>query len=249
MFKAPDAVVLCGGAGLRLKEITGAGPKSMASVAGRPFLELLLRQLRRHGFERVILAVGYQQELIRAQLGESSHGLRVVYSAEASPLGTGGALRQAVDSMESDTVLVMNGDSYTDADLQGLVREHASSQADATVVVVPADGRNDCGSVRIDSEGRVERFDEKQNLDRMRYLNAGIYMVSRRLLSELASGVPVSLEQVVFPRWLAEGKLIRTFVCPTSCVDIGTPDRYRSAQDSLAVAELETGASSRESQI
>ena len=90
-----DAIILCGGAGLRLRPITGAGPKSLAQVSGRPFLETLLRQLQRHGFQRVILAVGYAAADIQAYFGESFGGMNVEYSNEATPLGTGGAVRNA----------------------------------------------------------------------------------------------------------------------------------------------------------
>ncbi len=242
MSRMPDAILLCGGAGLRLREVTGAAPKSMATVAGRPFLELLLRQLSRHGFERVILAVGYQQDLIRSQLGSSTFGLRLDYSSEGSPLGTGGALRQAANLIESGTVVDMNGDSYTDADLGSLVSEHANSGAQSSVVVVPADGRTDCGLVRVDSSGRILQFDEKQGPARTHYVNAGIYVMSKKLLSEIPAEHAVSLEREVFPRWLEEGKSIRAFVCPNKCVDIGTPDRYQTAQNALAKAELEVSA-------
>jgi NDP-sugar pyrophosphorylase family protein len=249
MFSMPDAILLCGGAGLRLRQITGTAPKAMASVAGRPFLELLFRQLRRHGFGRVILAVGYQQDVIRSQFGTCVFGLRLVYSPELSPLGTGGALRQAADLMESDTSLIMNGDSYTDTDLRDFVLDYVRSMADASVVVVPADGRSDCGSVLVDPSGKLARFEERQGPVPTRYLNAGIYLMSQRMLYDIPLGLPVSLEQEVFPRWLEEGKHVRAFVCSSRCVDIGTPDRYRSAQDSLANAEPEAGAPGRESQL
>jgi mannose-1-phosphate guanylyltransferase len=220
----------------------------MATVAGRPFLELLLRQLSRHGFERAILAVGYQQDLIRSQLGNSLFGLRLDYSSEASPLGTGGALRQAADLMESDTAVAMNGDSYTDADLESFVSKHANSGAQASVVVVPADGRSDCGLVSVDPNERVLQFDEKQGTARTHFVNAGIYSMSKELLDEIPAGLPISLEREVFPRWLKEGKNIRVFVCPNKCVDIGTPDRYQTAQDVLADAELEVSAPGPEGQ-
>src|SRR5271169_1384583 len=115
MPDSPDAILLCGGAGLRLRSVIGNSPKGMADVAGRPFLELLLRQLGRHGFERAILAVGYQKDVIHSHFGEQAFGLHLAYSIETCPLGTGGALRNAADMIESDNVLVMNGDSYTDA--------------------------------------------------------------------------------------------------------------------------------------
>ena len=103
----------------------------MADVAGRPFLELLLRQLRRHGFERAILAVGYQKDMIYSHFGERAFGLDLAYSVESCPLGTGGALRNAADLIESENVLIMNGDSYTDADLGEFVVDHREAKADA----------------------------------------------------------------------------------------------------------------------
>lgn len=248
MSKMPDAVLLCGGAGLRLRQVTGAAPKSLATVAGRPFLELLLRQLARHGFERAILAVGYQKELIRSQLGSSMFGLRLAYSAEDSPLGTAGALRQAAQLMETETAVAMNGDSYTDADLHGFVSQHTTSGAHASVVVVPADGRTDCGLVRVDPSGRVAQFDEKSGPARMHFVNAGIYAMSQTLLNEIPAGLPVSLEREVIPHWLEQGKHIQAFVCPSKCVDIGTPDRYHTAQNVLANTELEVSTLGPEGQ-
>ena len=128
MPSTPDAILLCGGAGLRLRSVIGDAPKGMASVAGRPFLELLLRQLRRHGFERAILAVGYRKDVIQSHFGERAFGLHLAYSVESSPLGTGGALRNAADLIESDSVLIMNGDSYTDADLSEFVADLPRSE-------------------------------------------------------------------------------------------------------------------------
>jgi D-glycero-alpha-D-manno-heptose 1-phosphate guanylyltransferase len=249
MPSLPDAIVLCGGAGLRLRAITGDVPKALASIAGRPFLELLLRQLKRHGFERVILAVGYQQDLIRSHFGDRLFGLTLAYSSESSPLGTGGALRLAVDLVQSESTLIMNGDSYTDADLQEFALEHARSRADASVLVAPADGRSDCGLVVIGPSRKLERFEEKQRTKQRPYLNAGLYMMSRRLLYDIPVELPVSLEQDLFPRWLDEGKHIQAFVCPSRCVDIGTPERYQGAIDVLANAELELSASVRESHL
>lgn len=236
-----DAIVLCGGAGLRLRSVTGNAPKSMAGIAGRPFLELLLKQLRRNGFERVILAVGYQTDAIREYFGERAFDLEVLYSSEPSPLGTGGAVRNAVGLVTSECVLIMNGDSYTDADLREFVADHRASNADVSVVVVPADRRDDVGSVRVDGSGRLARFDEKQCSAGAPYLNAGIYMMSRAILNNIAPGVPVSVEQELFPRWLAEGRDIRAFVHTGACVDIGTPERYQVAQDVLANVEAEAG--------
>jgi mannose-1-phosphate guanylyltransferase len=234
----PEAIILCGGEGLRLRIVT-SGPKAMASVAGRPFLELLLRQLRRHGIQRVILAVGYQSDVIRSHFGERVFGLQLAYSIELIPLGTGGALRNAAHLIESDMVLVMNGDSYIDADLQALAIRHRESRADASVLVVPADERDDCGGVSLGSGNRLVAFKEKRKSPDARYMNAGVYILSREMFDDIPPGIQVSLEQEVFPRWLGEGRHVQAIVDPGACIDIGTPERYWSAQDNLAGVEEE----------
>jgi mannose-1-phosphate guanylyltransferase len=239
-FTPPDAIILCGGAGLRLRSVTGNSPKSMACVAGRPFLELLLRQLSRFHFRHVVLAVGYQKELISSFLGERAFGLDLSYAPEESLLGTGGAVRNAGDRTETDNALVMNGDSYTDVDLSRLVEVHNESKADLTVVAVPSDGRCDIGTVLFDRDGRLKRFAEKEPEQSLKcYINAGIYLVSRRLLHEIPAGVHISLERELFPSWTKAGKEIRAFLHTGDCVDIGTPERYQIAQQVLARAEAD----------
>ncbi len=235
MLSALDVIVLCGGSGTRLRSVTGESPKAMASVSGRPFLEVLFRQLRRHGARRVILAVGYQREAIRTHFGPRSTGLDLEYAVEASPLGTGGALRNAAGLVEANDALIMNGDSYTDADLGGFLANYRESGADASVLVVPADGRSDCGSVGVDANGRLTDFREKSG--EQRYVNAGVYLARASLLREIPEGRQVSLENELFPRWVSEGKDIRAFVWAGSCVDIGTPERYQDAQNLLAGVE------------
>src|ERR1700722_10485674 len=239
MPEIPDVVILSGGFGLRLRGTIGDVPKPMAQIAGRPFLELLLRQLKRHGFSRVVLRVGYKQEVIREHFGDKACGLELVYSIETSPLGTGGALREATHHIRTETSLVMNGDSYTDVDLSRLVRAHAASGADVTVVVIP-ESRTDAGSVVLDSNGKVKAFAEKRHVPESRYLSAGIYMLGKKRIAAVPRGSKISLEEQLFPQWLADGKGIEGFVYEGQCLDIGTPERYMKAQHDLEKVELET---------
>src|SRR5271154_1775436 len=185
MPSAADAIVLCGGAGTRLRSVTGEAPKSLATIGDRPFLDILLNQLRRHRFEHVILAVGYQSDLIRSHFDNRALDLSLEYSIESMPLGTGGALRNAADFVKSESVLIMNGDSYTDADLSGFVADHGESRADLTVLVVATDDRMDCGLVSVNANGKVMGFKEKQSATGMQYVNAGIYMVAKEILYEI----------------------------------------------------------------
>ena len=238
----PDVIVLCGGAGLRLRSVIGDVPKAMAAIGNRPFLELLLRQLRRFGFERVILAVGYGREVIHRHFGENAFGLHLAYSAESVPLGTGGALRNAVQLVESSDVLVTNGDSYTDFDLSGFVEDFQRSRADVSVLIVPAEDRGDFGTVLLNDAGKLVGFEEKPERSHAPYVNAGIYMMSRQILSEVTPGLEISLERELIPGWLRRGNDITGFVFRGKCIDIGTPQRYQSAQGFLATAELDLTA-------
>lgn len=248
MSSFPDAVVLCGGAGVRLKSVTGDIPKPMAKIGGRPFLELLLVQLKRHGCSRVILSVGYKHEVIRGYFGEKALGLEIVYSVENTPLGTGGALAQAAPEIAAESVLVMNGDSYAEVDLGHLARAHSKSAADATVVVV-AETRRDAGSVMLSETGRVIAFAEKSPELNTRYQSAGIYMFRKTLCSSIPCIGKISLEEQLFPEWLAAGKHIEGFVFSGGCIDIGTPERYLKAQNLLADLEREATLLGHEGQI
>jgi len=237
----PDAIILCGGAGSRLRTVTD-GPKAMAKVGTRPFLELLFRQLRRHDIERVILAVGYQRGVIESHFGEEAFGLQLLYSPEAKPLGTGGALRNAAGLVRSNEALVLNGDSYTDANLGRFLRHHRDSSVDMSVLVVSPDGRDDCGTVSLDAGGRLLAFQEKQPSAGPKYVNAGIYVLSREMLYEIPEGIEVSLERELVPGWLMRGKRIVAMVDRAACIDIGTPERYRDAQTVLAEVEEPAGS-------
>jgi D-glycero-alpha-D-manno-heptose 1-phosphate guanylyltransferase len=210
----------------------------MVNFGGHPFLELLLRQLSWSNFKQVILAVGYKGEVIQAHFAEQAFGLGLAYSFESSPLGTGGALRNAAGMVGSDLVLVMNGDSYTESNLRQNVARHVESGAEVSVVLVPVDGREDCGTVDLDSKGHIVEFLEKLDSPKAPYLNAGIYILSRGMLCEIPDG-HISLERELFPRWIRERRNIRGIICQGKCVDIGTPERYWNAQKLLGNTELE----------
>ena len=213
----------------------------MAGIAGRPFLDLLLRQLSRYGIQRIILATGHGSEVIESYFGTSALGMSLQYSVESEPLGTGGALRNATGLLGTEDVLVMNGDSYTDVDLAALAATHHAAGADVTMVVVPGEGRTDGGSVSAAADGRMTGFNEKREVANGRGINAGIYVIRKQLLLSIPDHMQISLEKEVLPRWLAEGREMRIFLHTGSCVDIGTPERFEKAQTVLAVSETEAG--------
>jgi len=233
MNNTPDVIVLCGGAGLRLRSVVADVPKAMARIGDRPFLELLLEKLDRSGFRRVILATGYQGDAICNFFGSRFRTIALLYSRESMPLGTGGALRNAAELVKSDAVIVTNGDSYTEANLTRFVLEFQQAKAEISVLVVCPDGRKDCGTVAIKDDGSLSSFSEKNCVQAEHYINAGIYMISRERLHDMPKGVQLSLEHEVLPRWIRSGVTVRSFIHRGACLDIGTPKRYRRAQDLL----------------
>lgn len=227
------AAVLAGGLGTRLRSIVADRPKALAEIYGRPFLTYLLDQLVEAGIREVVLCTGYMGEKIRLALGESYGSLHLAYSQEPSPLGTGGALRYALPLLESTTVLVMNGDSYCDVNLQKFWAWHDAQGAAATLVLtwVPDTGRY--GRVELNGHGAVTGFNEKAAEGRPGWVNAGVYLLSARLLRRIPAQREVSMEREVFPTWAGRG--LYGYQSDGRFLDIGTGENYAAAESFFAL--------------
>ena len=222
------AVVLCGGLGTRLRSVVDDRPKAMALVRGRPFLTYLLDQLTEAGVSDIILATGYLGDHVSELLGEQYRGVRLHYSREASPLGTGGALRLAARNYPF--AMVLNGDSYCKVDLGAFVEWHFDSGNRNSMIVTHVDDVRQFGSVQVDAEGRITAFQEKSpglGTATSGLINAGIYIVCGELIESIPEDRPVSLEREVFPRWL-DGRF-RVFPSDGGFIDIGTPVSFAAA--------------------
>lgn len=172
-----EAVVLAGGFGARLKDVLHGVPKPMAPVAGRPFLEILLNHLAKAGCSRAILSVGYLHNVIQDHFGATWRGMSLVYAVESSPLGTGGAIRAALLSAREDDVLVLNGDTFLDADFAAMLRFHAAHNAQVTIAVTHQPEIARYGGVVLDGD-RIAGFEEKGSAG-PGWINAGAYAISR----------------------------------------------------------------------
>ena len=155
------AFVLCGGQGTRLRPVLADRPKSMALVSETPFLQLLLDRLRCQGVADVILGTGYMAEKIESYFGSGNKlAMRIRYSREHEPRGTGGALKLA-EPLISDPVLVLNGDSYVEWDLVPALELFKTKDADLVIVLQAVADVTRYGSVALDQDGRVTQFVEK----------------------------------------------------------------------------------------
>jgi NDP-sugar pyrophosphorylase family protein len=229
---AIKAFVLCGGLGTRLRAVLSDRPKSMALVAGVPFLQLLLEQVRSQGVDQVILGTGYMADQIEAFFGDGKElGMRISYSRETEQLGTGGALKLA-EPLLSDPVLVLNGDSYVEVNLAATLELFETHNPTVVIVLqtVPDVGRY--GSVTIDAENRVTEFVEKGTRTGAGLINAGIYLVRKEIISGLPAGKSISLEKDVFPE-LLRGR-VYGIISDGLFIDIGIPSDLERAQTVLS---------------
>ncbi len=176
-----------------------------------------------------MLCVGYRSEQVEALFGRGYAGLHLAYSREPSPLGTGGAIRHALPLLKSDPVLVANGDSFCRPDLHSLWRRHKEQQAAATLLLTRVGDTRRYGRVQTDDDGRIQAFCEKGEDAGPGWINAGVYLLGRRVIQEIPDRVAVSLEREVFPGWLGRG----LYGCPSEgpFLDIGTPDSYAAADE------------------
>ncbi len=228
-LKNITAAILAGGKGTRLQSAVSDRPKALAEIGGRPFLAWLLDRLAAAGIVDVALCTGYRAEQIENAFGASYQGLRLIYSRETQPLGTGGALRLAAPKIPSDPVLVINGDSAVDADLAELVAWHRAHGAAGTLLLAHVDDARRYGRVRLDDTGRVLEFAEKSEREEPGWINAGVYVLGRDLLDSISPHREVSLEREVFPAWIGRGLFGHRG--QGRFIDIGTPESYAAAAE------------------
>jgi D-glycero-alpha-D-manno-heptose 1-phosphate guanylyltransferase len=226
-----EAIVLAGGLGTRLASRLQGLPKPMAPVAGRPFLEILLTQLRRSGCTRVLLSVGHRHQVIQEHFGAAFDGMKVDYVAESAPLGTGGAIRLALAGVREESVLVLNGDTFLDADYAEMMRYHAVEDAAVTIAVVSRDDVSRYGGVTLEGR-RIVGFEEKGRSG-PGWISAGTYVLARNLAWPAALAEKFSIE---FDFFVPEVARLRpaAFKVEGYFLDIGIPEDYDRAQTELA---------------
>jgi len=220
------AVILAGGKGRRLLPYTAVFPKPLVPIGEEPILAIIIDQLRRAGFEHIILAVGHLAGLIQAYFGDGSQfGVRIEYSRETAPLGTAGPLSQL--SCLDDDFLVMNGDVLTDLNLAQLMSSHRAAGAIGTIAVFRKTVDVSLGVLTLDGGDHVVGYEEKPTLH---YLaSTGIYCFRPDVLSHLEPGVRCDLPDLV-RRLVARGHVVHGHRFDGCWLDIGRPEDYATAQ-------------------
>ncbi|HEV3259961.1 MAG TPA: nucleotidyltransferase family protein [Gemmataceae bacterium] len=222
------AAILAGGLGTRLRPAVADRPKVLATVHNRPYLTYLLDQLAAASVDEVVLLTGYRSDQVYHTLGEAYGRVRLHYSPEPSPLGTAGAVRNALPKLASGMLLLMNGDSFCEVDLAAFGTFNRRHAADVSLVVTRVADSSRYDRVRINGAGRVTGLEQKRPEGGPAWINAGVYLIGRRMIQEIPCGRPVSLEREMLPAWIDQRR-VYGLRCPGRFLDIGTPDSYAQA--------------------
>ncbi|MCC6758253.1 MAG: NTP transferase domain-containing protein [Candidatus Omnitrophica bacterium] len=228
-----DIVILCGGLGTRLRSTIGESQKAMATVGEEPFLNIVLRYLKSQGFQRVILAVGYQADQVEQYYRKNDLGLKIEFSREETPLGTGGAIKNAQKLIKSNPFFAMNGDCFSTLAYGDFLKFHLAKKASATLSVVKITDSRDYGTISLGANDAIKGFEEKKDVAGGGFVNVGAYCFNNEILDMMPAG-KFSIERDFFP--LLPEKLKERFcgfVVETEFLDIGTPDRYSKAGDMI----------------
>jgi NDP-sugar pyrophosphorylase family protein len=225
-----DLVILAGGFGTRLRPVVPDRPKALALVDGVPFLRRYLDWMGGFGARRVILALGFQAEMVKDFVkSEDWHGMGIESSVETEPLGTGGAVRAVLPLIRAQTALVANGDSFTRVDVCRFVDFHRRKRARVSLLLTWQPDAARFARVETGEDDAVAGFHEKPSDAAGGYINAGLYLMSREAIGEIPAGRPVSIEKDVFPKFCGHGFYGMKGEFPF--IDIGTPESYRRAAE------------------
>jgi D-glycero-alpha-D-manno-heptose 1-phosphate guanylyltransferase len=227
------ALILAGGLGTRLASVLPHLPKTLAPIQNVPFLQLLFNQLENSKIvTQIILSLGHKADAIEEFLTKKRCSIPIDLSIEPSPLGTGGALLYTLPKITTDTLLILNGDSYFHLPLAQFLHFHETKKSDFSIACKAVENGSRYGVIEIDpTSKKILSFKEKPPKSDPAIINAGIYLIEKHLLSPLTPG-HYSLEKDFFPLFLKKNSF--AYLHEGSFIDIGTPTSYNEAQTILA---------------
>lgn len=225
-----EAIILAGGFGTRLQPIVKDVPKPMADVNGRPFLSYLTDYLIVQGVGKVLLSVGYKYEIIKSYFGFKYKSIDIEYVIENEPLGTGGAIREALKSVKGEEAIILNGDTFFNLDLKKMVNFHSAHNSMVTIAVKPMCNFDRYGTVILKGD-RIIGFKEKSFKD-SGFVNGGVYVVNKGIFDSFKQHNNFSFE-VDFLQKNADKSNLNAFLSDSYFIDMGIPEDYAKAQKEL----------------
>ena len=225
------AIILAGGLGTRLRAVVQDLPKPMAAINGKPFLHYLFLYLTRQHIHQAILCVGYKSKAIESYFGDKYLDVKITYSHEEEPLGTGGAIQQAFEQVK-DKAFVLNGDTFFDIELAALMHFVDEHKADLAMALKPMQNFDRYGVVRTDDEGKISAFEEKHWFEQG-MINGGIYFMDKSVFANTQQVQKFSFEKEILEQGITHkqfyGKAFEHYF-----IDIGIPEDYARAQHDFA---------------
>ncbi|MCG5218374.1 mannose-1-phosphate guanylyltransferase [Streptosporangium soli] len=241
-----EAVLLVGGQGTRLRPLTLGVPKPLLPTAGVPFLAHQLARARSFGVRRIVFATSYRASMFGEAFGDgSAFGLSLTYMTEETPLGTGGAIRNAAQALTCGPdapVLVLNGDILSGHDIGDQVRRHVEREAAVTLHLTEVDDPTRFGCVPTDDSGRVTAFLEKTPNPVTNRINAGCYVFTRSVIDAIPADEVVSVERETFPGLIESGALVLGYADRSYWLDVGTPAAFVQGSRDLVLGRLASSA-------
>lgn len=243
-------ILLVGGMGTRLMPLTRDMPKPMLPLAGLPVTEHQLLAAKRAGITTIVLATSYLSEVFTPYFGDGSKwGLDVRYAVEETPLGTGGAIKNAAAALNltagsDEPIVIFNGDVLSSHNLGKQIQQHVANRADVTLHLTHVDDARAYGCVPVDENGRVTAFLEKMENPITNTINAGSYVFHPSVIETIAANTVVSVERDVFPALVTAGKKIYGYVEDAYWLDIGTPRALLAGSKHLVGGEFKADATS-----
>ena len=228
-FNNVDVLILCGGLGTRLWSVVSDRPKVMAEIGDRPFLEMVVDELLEQGFKRIIFCTGYLGNHIEEYFKKRSYSKSVTleFSREEKPLGTGGAVKNTFKLIESEHFLVINGDSFPRLRFEDFYLNHIERHIPLSIALVKSHNAHEYGNVVLAKNDEIASFIEKDKKESSGFISAGCYVMSKSIEGYFPEQDGFSLEYDVFPQLAGKSY---GFVFDGKFLDIGTPDRYASAE-------------------
>lgn len=224
MDTTKEAIILCGGLGTRLRSVISDVPKPMAPINNKPFLAFVLEYLKKQNISRVVLAVSYKYEIIQEYFGNSCLGMQILYSIEKEPLGTGGAILEALNLINSDSCYVLNGDTFFDVNLDRLKLDNS----DICVALKPMKNFDRYGSVDIDNNSYISAFNEKKFTSNG-LINGGVYLIKKNIFNSFNLPNKFSFEEFFQENFLIFNAKATVF--DDYFIDIGIPQDYKAFID------------------
>lgn len=224
-FEVRQAVIMVGGKGTRLLPLTLTRPKPAMPVLDKPFLKYLIESMADAGIEEIFLACGYKSDVLAHAIGDGSDmGVRIIYSDEDTPLGTGGAIKRLEDRLDP-VFLAANGDTLTSVDIAAQIREHFESGAAVTDSLSEVDDPSQAGVVRIDGDGRILEFQDKPKREEAcsNLVNSGVYVVDKKVLGYIPKDTFYDFSKDLFPLLIEKGERLQGHMAKGVWVDIGRP--------------------------